>query len=317
MRTVQHPAPADSPPRDRLPDFLIIGAMKSATTSLYFHLGKHPDVAMSRIKEPDFFRRSDEEMARNLGWYQGLFSRSGRVKGEASTSYTKHPAISGVPRRIQSLLPRARLIYLVRDPIERLISHYHHQLLDRYDSRPIDEVIFDPRKQHLINCSRYFFQLQQYLPYFPREQILVVVSERLGTEPLAVMREVFEFIGVDPEFRSPDFGVKYNDSGIRRRRPSATLTRLFQKRLLGRIDFKARTVLPARLYNLTALVTGRTVPRPSIDGVLTDRLRREFRKDVEDLKAFTGLTFSEWKHDYAVGTGVPRARPGSPVSAAD
>lgn len=108
-----------------LPDIIIIGAMKGGTTSLYHYLASHPDVVASRDKETDFFR-SRKHFSKGIEWYRQQFRGAGTHALEASPNYTKRHKFRGVPRRMHSVLPEAKLVYVLRDPVERIISHYMH-----------------------------------------------------------------------------------------------------------------------------------------------------------------------------------------------
>jgi hypothetical protein len=111
-----------------LPNFIIIGAMKCGTTSLYYQLSEHKEVKMSIQKETNFFiRKRDFEKGRyekGRDWYESCFPEGGMARGECSPNYTKVHLFPGVAQRMQELLPDVRLVYMVRDPIERLVSHY-------------------------------------------------------------------------------------------------------------------------------------------------------------------------------------------------
>src|SRR3990172_6737479 len=185
------------------PTFLIIGAMKTGTTSLYHYLAHHPQVHMPRQKEIDFF---SEPAIWRLGWewYLGQFASapsSAVAIGEASTSYTKFPEFSDVPRRIAERLPRVRLVYLIRHPVERIHSQYAHHVLMGDERRPISEALLaDPR---YLNTSQYAMQLEQYLRYFDRDQILIVQAEHLRSVRRTTVRRIFTFLGIDPEWTSP------------------------------------------------------------------------------------------------------------------
>ena len=121
-----------------LPNTFIIGAGKSGTTSLWLYLNRHPDIALSRNKEPAFFVRPN--FREDLDWYESLFEPA-RIVGEASTVYTAHPVFDGVPERIHSLVPTPKLIYLVRDPVERAISHYVEHISQGIESRSAIEAL--------------------------------------------------------------------------------------------------------------------------------------------------------------------------------
>ena len=113
----------------QLPNLIIIGSPKCGTTSLYYYLGLHPEIFMSREKELNFFME-ERNWRRGLDWYRAQFETSRKVSvwGEASPGYTHHPVFQGVPQRMHSLVPGARLIQIVRDPMKRHLSHYFHQL---------------------------------------------------------------------------------------------------------------------------------------------------------------------------------------------
>jgi len=107
------------------PNLFVIGAMKSGTSSLHATLAAHPQIFMCRKKEPDYFIEQCN-WSRGERWYLSLFARAGDkpIIGESSTGYTQAPRFHGVPQRIRGFRPDARFVYIMRDPIERTISHY-------------------------------------------------------------------------------------------------------------------------------------------------------------------------------------------------
>ena len=126
----------------RLPDFVIMGAMKCATTTLHKQLAAQLGIFMSTPKEPCFFS-NDEVYHKGLDWYQSLFrgAAPGEICGEASTNYTKMPTYPATVDRMQRHLPHVRLIYIMREPIDRLGSHYAHDWTLGDISVPIDQAI--------------------------------------------------------------------------------------------------------------------------------------------------------------------------------
>ncbi len=154
--------PADSPLPDG-PDFIIIGAMKCGTSTLAAQLAAQPGVFMTTPKEPNFFS-DDDVFARGPDWYASLFADAapGDLKGEASTHYTKLPDYPDCAARLHAALPQARLIYLTRDPVERLISHYIHEWTMRSIDCDVEEAI--ARHPELISYGRYEDQLAPVLP---------------------------------------------------------------------------------------------------------------------------------------------------------
>ncbi|MGI9431489.1 MAG: sulfotransferase domain-containing protein [Myxococcota bacterium] len=194
----------------RLPDFIIIGAAKSGTTSLHDYLARHPQICLSasddpavRDKEPCFFD-PDVNGSRGLDWYRALFSaaRADQVCGEASTNYTRHPQVAGVPERIAATVPNVRLLYLMRDPVERAYSHYVHRWSrELHPDEPFREsfrefVAHDPM---CLDSSDYELQIRRYWDHFPREALLLLRMDDLLGDPAALLRRVCGFIGVDPD----------------------------------------------------------------------------------------------------------------------
>lgn len=182
----------------RLPDFLIIGAMKSATTTLHAQLAAQPAIFMSEPKEPNFF--SDEaNWRKGMDWYRGLFAGAGAgaamLAGESSTHYTKLPDHPEALPRIREWLPQAKLIYVMRHPVQRLLSHYSHGWLERSIDGPVDEAVH--RYPELIDYGRYAMQIGPYLETFGRENVLPVFFERLVSSPQTELERVCAFLGYE------------------------------------------------------------------------------------------------------------------------
>src|SRR6056297_2788047 len=114
--------------------------MKGGTTSLYRYLGEHREVGISSEKEINFFR-TEEEFQKGQEWYKKLFANDKKIVGEASPDYTKRHLYPGVAERINSLLPNVKLIYILRDPLERIISHYVHNYAQGRESKDLNEIL--------------------------------------------------------------------------------------------------------------------------------------------------------------------------------
>ncbi len=186
----------------RLPDFVVIGAMKSGTSSLYQWLGQQPELALPTMKEPHFFSR-DEVWCLGVHWYRALFPEApGQLVGEASTTYTNPDHCAAAATRMASVVPDARLVYLLRHPVERLRSHYRHAVLHGEERRPLIEILTDPDNRYLRR-SRYFECLQPYLEVFDHSQICVVRFEDLVSEDAAAWPVVLRHLGLPPRVR-PD-----------------------------------------------------------------------------------------------------------------
>lgn len=204
-----------------LPDFIVIGAQRSGTSSLFHCLSQHPQVLPSFKKEIHFFDGGLDPRADNYSkgesWYRAHFPLRKRLipdrkTGEASPLYLFHPLVAD---RIRTLVPEVRLVAILRNPIDRTISHYLHtrglgreplplrQALLEEDER-LKRAAHGPRHQQdsfihhsYTSRGRYKEQLERYLTRFPREQLLVVCSEQFFNEPAVALEGVFGFIGVD------------------------------------------------------------------------------------------------------------------------
>ena len=202
-----------------LPDFLVLGAQKAGTTALYEYLRRHPQITGPSWKEVSFF---DRHWARGESWYRGNFPNlaraRGKLVGEASPSYVFHPL---APQRVQELVPEARLIVLVRNPVDRALSQYNHEVALGREPLPFEEALdaeeerlrgeeermaADPRYfsrewwSHTYKArGRYAEQLERWFAVFPREQLLVLPSDDLGSEPSKAHAQVLEFLGAPPQ----------------------------------------------------------------------------------------------------------------------
>lgn len=179
----------------RLPDFVVIGAMKSGTSSLYQWLGRQPELAVSRVKEPHFFSR-DEAWERGLDWYRQLFPETpGTLTGEASTTYTNPDHCLAAAARMAKVIPEAKLVYLLRHPLERMRSHYRHAVLRGEERRPLEQILDDPGNRYLRR-SLYHRCVAPYLDAFDRSQICVVRFDDLVSEGYPAWLAVLEHLGL-------------------------------------------------------------------------------------------------------------------------
>ena len=180
----------------RKPDFIIIGAMKSATSTLHTQLSLQSGIFMTTPKEPNYFS-DDEEYARGERWYGSLFSKakSSDLCGESSTHYTKLPTYPLTVERMARSLENPKLIYVMRHPIDRLVSHYMHQWSQNIIKCDINEAI--DQYPELINYSRYAMQLQPYFDEFGMQNVLPVFSEKLSVSPGKQLNRVAGFIGYE------------------------------------------------------------------------------------------------------------------------
>lgn len=180
--------------KPRLPDFVIIGAMKSATSSLYDQLSGQTGIFMCTPKEPNFFS-DDEQYANGMSWYTNLFANGGdgSLLGEASTHYTKLPTHPKTVQRLKEHLPDARFIYVMRHPVNRLVSHYIHEWSTGVYHCGIEEAV--DKYPELVAYGRYAMQLEPYFETFGRDAVLPVFFDHLLKEPQAELERICRFIG--------------------------------------------------------------------------------------------------------------------------
>jgi hypothetical protein len=179
---------------NQYPNFLIIGAMKCATSTLHEQLALQPGIFMSELKEPNFFS-NDEQYAQGMSWYLSHFqsANDSKLRGESSTHYSKLPTYPKTVERIQQHLPDAKFIYVMRHPIKRLISQYIHEWSMGVISVDINRAI--SQYPELIDYSLYSTQLEPYFARFGRDRILPVFFERLLSQPQAELERICQFLG--------------------------------------------------------------------------------------------------------------------------
>jgi hypothetical protein len=274
-----------------LPNLLIIGAAKCGTTSLHQYLDAHPEIAMSREKELNFFVEG-KNWDRGTDWYESQF-RPAKVRGEASPAYSAFPFYRGVPERMSRVVPDARILYLVRDPIERIVSHYRHRALTRPEMGSLGEALEDPELcAWFVGVSRYSFQLERYLEHFPTEHVRVVDAAELENRRDETLSGIFSFLDVDPAFKAPSFDQLYNKGvGETRRNRRGQLVANVVSRAVGP---SGASRLAARTPAWLKAGMRTSAPRPVLPDDWRARLEDELRPDVDRLRRHTGLAFSGW-----------------------
>lgn len=272
-----------------LPNLIVVGGLKCGTTSLHHYLGLHPQIGMSRPKELNFFV---EELSWPLGvgWYASHFREADAVRGESSPHYTNEPRFRGVAERMAELVPDARLIYMVRDPVDRALSHYLHNAAGGYETRPPGEALAAADSAY-VHRGLYAMQLRPYLERFPRERIETVTREELRDRREATMRRLFGFLGVDEGFASPQFAREWETGGGKGSGRFQALDRAVRLPGLRALDRRFDR-LPESLRWLVERIVhdpkGGAAPKPELPPELRARLMERFRPDVEELERIAG-----------------------------
>lgn len=270
----------------RFPDFIIIGAMKCATTTLHEQLSRQPGIVMSEPKEPNFFS-NDEIYARGTRWYSSLFRETGpgELCGESSTHYSKRPTYPQTVARLARDVPAVRLVYVMRHPIDRLTSHFRHERsVGRLgEQETIEQAV--AKIPELIDYGRYSWQIAPYLDAFGAERVLPVFFRRLVERPREEFERIGRFLGYpgtprwDPTVGALNVGrQRLRHSPLRHALVSApVLTPLRQKWFPRSLYTPLRTLWRDRSDS----------PPPGPD--LTARLQRLFDDDLGQLGDSLGV----------------------------
>jgi hypothetical protein len=276
-----------------LPNLLIIGAQKCGTTSLHAYLDLHPDVNMAAEKELDFFIE-DRAWRRGVDWYAARFAADAAVRGEASPNYTGWPVWDGVPERASAVVPGARLVYLVRDPIERIESHYLQRRLQDGARGEIADVLGDIGDPHnlFVARSRYATQLERWLEHFPQERLLVLSAEELRDARHAAVAAVLAHVGLDDAIDPALLDAEHHRSddkaelgaGAARLRGSAA------GRMLEAVPARVRAPVTRRLR----AARSHPVARQELPADLRARLVELLAPEAARLRTLTGRSFEGW-----------------------
>ncbi|MBK6472935.1 MAG: sulfotransferase [Betaproteobacteria bacterium] len=288
------------------PNLFLIGAMKSGTTTLHELMARHPQLAMSEPKEPCWFVAPADlqawwpEMWRRGFWkseaaYLAIFPAKpgARYLGESSTDYTKRPKLDGIVERIAAYAADARFVYIMRDPVERTISHYWHMVELRGEARPpLQAIVEEP---HYTEVSHYVDQLAPYLQRFGRERVHALTFEELKRDPVAAVRGVFEWLGVDTDFVPDAVGSAHN----------VTPEEVKQKRAgMGLLDRLRHSdawtavgpLVPPAVRKLGVALVEKPVLRREVDlAPVVAHLRPLQQAQTRVLEAQLGRRFDDWK----------------------
>lgn len=272
---------------------LIIGAMKCGTTSLFSYLGQHPQVSACSEKEPRFFSNNGR-YAKGFEWYQTLWNwKKGIHKTalEASVDYTRIPARPNAAERISIFKDKAnfKFIYILRNPIERIESHYTHGQAQGWEvtQQPLSKGI-DGR---LIQASQYARQIEEYYKRFPADNILLLNFEDLKTEPLSLVKSVCQFLNIDPNYEFQGLGTIYNANNRRlvNEQLWKSISRIQSLRSLVKL-------IPDKQKQRIYSCFGRKIESKSYK--LTPEQRnfvlRELQEDLQKLRSEYGVDISRW-----------------------
>jgi Sulfotransferase family len=296
------------------PNFFLVGAAKSGTTALYRHLREHPDVFLPEVKEPRFFAHDPgdrtqyggpgaqalvDSVVKDPAEYEALYAGANgeTAVGDASPAYLPSP---GAAARIRAAVPHARIVAVLRDPVERAFSHFVDNVQSGWEpERDFDRVLALRerreaerwwRKWNYVGHGFYGEQLQRYFDAFERDRIRVYLYEELQSDPRALVADLLEFLGVDPSVEL-DVSGRHNVSGVPR---SERVQRLLGARSPVRRALKPLLPSSAR-RRLRTGVERRNMHKPEMSASARATLRETYRADVERLEALIGRDLSAWR----------------------
>lgn len=271
-----------------LPNLIVIGAQKCGTSGLHYYLGLHPEVSVSSPKELNFFI-AERNWPLGVDWYRGRFDSAARVRVDASPNYTAHPQFQGVPERMASVVPDARLVFIVRDPVDRIAAHWVHNYSKGRHTGELERTIMNPKASY-ISRSRYAMQLELFLAHYPREQILVLEQADLRSHREPTLRALFEFAGADPAFTDRRFSAERHKTN-RKTRPTKLGARLDARR-----ERASRHVVSPEIWAAARSYwpLGRRIERPRIREAIPGEVMELLRADAERLAELTGRSFDHW-----------------------
>lgn len=286
--------------------FIVIGAMKSGTTTLVNRLRCHPEIYIPKYKEPQYFSRS-EKYCLGEQWYENLFKKAGPNQkcGEGSTCYSRWPLFSGVAERIFSYSPNILFIYLVRDPADRAYSHYRHGMLKKEFCYSSFQEAID-KNSEILSTSMYMTQIDQYLKYFPRKQFFFMRFEDLDNDE--IMCNLFRFLSLKDfnyQVHHKTVSNKAGDEIVKNKiignlvksKNALGLTRLLNVCLPKRLRLNALLMI-ADLSTKSSL--GKKMVRKELTAVqsMTPQERQDIytkcAKEIKQFQEFSGLDLSVW-----------------------
>ncbi|WP_085522667.1 sulfotransferase family protein [Tuberibacillus sp. Marseille-P3662] len=297
-----------------LPNFLILGAAKGGTTALYHYLKQHPEIFMPSLKEPNFFALEGKEInfkgpqdegvnkdsINNMQDYRGLFSgvQDEKAIGEASPLYLYSQY---APENIKSYIPNAKLIAILRNPVDRAFSSYLHCCRDKREPYPKDfgKALSEEKSRieanwgliwHYKSAGYYYEQLKRYYEIFNNDQIKVILYDDFIDNPISVYREVLKFLEVNDSF-IPNMKTRYNVSGVPK-------NHFIHDLMINKNLFKStlKKLIPNKKlrYNIRAKIYNNNLKKPKVENKFERELIQEYREDINKLENMININLNNW-----------------------
>ncbi len=286
-----------------LPNFLIVGAPKAGTTSLHQYLSQHPEIFMSNPKELNFFSNQeikeqelyyDNFRINSLERYKDIFAGSIGEKaiGEASVSYLFYPK---TPKKIKEIIPDAKIIILLREPISRAYSHYLMDYRLGYVNLSFDDVVFKRKKdknidlfyQQYIFLGLYYEQVKRYIDIFGKDSVRIYFQDDFKNDPAHILLDVYNFLGVDSGF-CHEIEKEHNVFSMPKNKIIYLLYRSSLRSLIA-------SLLPSNIKEKIIEITFEKKQKPKMSKQTKKYLYDIYRDDIVNLEKLIGVDLNSWK----------------------
>ena len=276
-----------------LVDFMMIGAQKCGTTNLAAQMANHPDICFCQTKEPAFFNETPAWKEALASYHELYEPKVGQLCGEASTMYSFLPEWSDTPARLFEYNPDLKLIYIMRQPVNRIISHYAHNFVRGLAKAAPEEAVFaDPT---YINRSRYAVQIRPYLELFGHENVLLLIFEEYVRTPEQTLQQVAQFLNLsEAGFSEANESEKHQTTG------RAYLKYDVMRKLTSSTMFRSvRSYIPAVLRQpIRKRLSNQIEEKPEFSDQLRRMLWRFVEDDVYSIEKIVGRQLPIWREGY-------------------
>lgn len=270
-------------------NFIIIGAMKSGTTSLAKNLAEHPQICFCKKKEPMFFHQ--KKWKDHIGEYHNLYNpKFGQICGEASTTYTSLTEYPDTPYNLYQYNPNLKLIYIIRNPVDRIVSHYMHNVLNHGLKSPFENAIKED--SIYIDRSRYYFQISKYLQYFNRDQIMLIIFKDYIHNQRDVLKDVYKFLGLKIDINY-HINSEPQNASINSIRMKDWARKLYKNKYIRSflhilITRKLKEIIHKRLVF-------KIDKKPEISREIKEKILEMIKNDIIEIEKLTDRDLAEWK----------------------
>ncbi len=286
-----------------IPNLFIVGAPKAGTTSLYYYLAEHPDIFMSTPKEINYFSKSELDKQglyykdlklKNIADYESLFKNAihKKVIGEASVSYLFYPEI---PKKIFEYNPKAKIIILLRNPVDRGFSHYSMDLKLGKVKVPFDKIISKTESikylnlfyQQYFELGLYYNQVKRYMDTFGRDQVKIILTEYLNNDINKTLGTIFNYLDI-PNMNIPGVKTKYN---VNREPKSNALNKLYS---INTLRLAISSTLSINKKECVKKIFFTDKNKPKIAPKTKEYLKHIYKPDIIKLESLISRNLSSW-----------------------